>query len=115
MVRARSLPQVYKATIEKERRGDFLGKTVQVVPHVTNAIQEAIMKVSPPHWPAKGAQPASSQPAQHLRDAAERLQFHVPRPTDPRSPSGRFRADQEQRRVGVETGHLRDRAGRDDR
>lgn len=38
--------KVYQKVIEKERRGDYLGKTVQVVPHVTNAVQEWIEKVS---------------------------------------------------------------------
>jgi CTP synthase len=38
--------KVYKEVIDKERRGDYLGKTVQVVPHVTNAIQEGILNVS---------------------------------------------------------------------
>jgi CTP synthase len=38
--------KVYNQVIEKERRGDFLGKTVQVVPHVTNAIQEWIENVA---------------------------------------------------------------------
>ncbi len=28
--------QIYKSVLEKERRGDYLGKTVQVIPHVTN-------------------------------------------------------------------------------
>lgn len=32
--------QIYNAVLEKERRGDYLGATVQVIPHVTNAIQE---------------------------------------------------------------------------
>jgi len=32
----------YQSVIEKERRGDFLGKTVQVVPHITNEIKERI-------------------------------------------------------------------------
>ena len=31
--------QIYKSVLEKERRGDYLGKTVQVIPHVTNEIQ----------------------------------------------------------------------------
>lgn len=31
---------VYKSVIEKERKGDFLGKTVQVIPHITNEIKE---------------------------------------------------------------------------
>ena len=34
--------QIYDAVIRKERRGDYLGKTVQVIPHVTNEIKERI-------------------------------------------------------------------------
>ncbi|TPN84789.1 CTP synthase [Aquimarina algicola] len=34
--------RIYKSVIEKERRGEFLGKTVQVVPHITNEIKERI-------------------------------------------------------------------------
>ena len=34
--------QVYEAVIQKERRGAYLGKTVQVIPHVTNEIKERI-------------------------------------------------------------------------
>nr|GMD86902.1 CTP synthase [Ipomoea batatas] len=36
----------YLYIFEKERRGDYLGKTVQVVPHITNAIQEWIERVA---------------------------------------------------------------------
>ena len=38
--------KVYNQVIEKERRGDFLGKTVQVVPHVTQEIQDWIERVA---------------------------------------------------------------------
>jgi len=38
--------KIYQTVIERERRGDYLGKTVQVVPHITNAIQEWIERVS---------------------------------------------------------------------
>lgn len=38
--------QIYNAVIEKERRGDYLGKTVQVIPHITNEIKERIWKVT---------------------------------------------------------------------
>lgn len=38
--------KVYQQIIEKERRGDFLGKTVQVVPHITDAVQEWIERVA---------------------------------------------------------------------
>ncbi len=36
--------QIYKSVIEKERRGDYLGKTVQVIPHVTNEIQDFVKR-----------------------------------------------------------------------
>ncbi|EIM81978.1 CTP synthase [Stereum hirsutum FP-91666 SS1] len=38
--------KIYQQVIERERRGDYLGKTVQIVPHVTNAIQDWIERVS---------------------------------------------------------------------
>ena len=38
--------RIYETIISKERRGDYLGKTVQVIPHVTNEIKAAIRKVS---------------------------------------------------------------------
>jgi CTP synthase len=34
--------QIYESVIQKERRGDYLGKTVQVIPHVTNEIKERV-------------------------------------------------------------------------
>lgn len=34
--------RIYQSVIEKERRGDYLGKTVQVIPHITNEIKERI-------------------------------------------------------------------------
>jgi len=37
--------RIYQSVIEKERRGEFLGKTVQVVPHITNEIKERIQKL----------------------------------------------------------------------
>ncbi|MBO5348920.1 MAG: CTP synthase [Clostridia bacterium] len=36
--------RIYSEVIEKERKGDYLGKTVQVVPHITNAIKEKVYK-----------------------------------------------------------------------
>ena len=36
--------QVYEAVIRKERRGEYLGKTVQVIPHITNEIKERIIE-----------------------------------------------------------------------
>ena len=36
--------KIYSTVIEKERRGEYLGKTVQVIPHITNEIKERIYK-----------------------------------------------------------------------
>jgi CTP synthase len=38
--------QIYQAVIEKERRGEFLGKTVQVIPHITDEIKGVIRKLA---------------------------------------------------------------------
>jgi len=45
--------KIYAKVIEAERRGDYLGKTVQVIPHITNEIQEWIERVA--HVPADGS------------------------------------------------------------
>ncbi len=37
-----TMGKIYQNVIEKERRGDYLGKTVQVIPHITNEIKEKI-------------------------------------------------------------------------
>ena len=38
--------RIYQTIIQKERRGDYLGKTVQVIPHVTNEIKDAVRRVA---------------------------------------------------------------------
>jgi CTP synthase len=38
--------RIYSAVIDKERRGDYLGKTVQVIPHITDEIKEAMRNVA---------------------------------------------------------------------
>jgi CTP synthase len=40
--------RIYEQIISRERRGDYLGKTVQVIPHVTNEIKAAVRRVSGP-------------------------------------------------------------------
>lgn len=37
--------QVYSHVLEKERRGDYLGKTIQVIPHITNEIKRRVNKI----------------------------------------------------------------------
>ncbi|KIJ63190.1 hypothetical protein HYDPIDRAFT_29879 [Hydnomerulius pinastri MD-312] len=49
--------KIYREVIEKERRGEYLGKTVQIVPHVTNAIQDWIERVSKIPVDASGEEP----------------------------------------------------------
>ena len=36
--------RIYQTVLDKERRGDYLGQTVQVIPHITNEIKEQVMK-----------------------------------------------------------------------
>jgi CTP synthase len=38
--------QVYNTVIARERRGDYLGKTIQVIPHITNEIKDRVKKVA---------------------------------------------------------------------
>ncbi len=41
--------KIYSSVIDKERRGDYLGKTVQVIPHITDEIKEALRRVAEDH------------------------------------------------------------------
>ena len=41
-----STGQIYNAVIQRERRGDYLGRTVQVIPHITNEIKERMTKLT---------------------------------------------------------------------
>ncbi len=41
--------RVYQSVISKERRGDYLGSTVQVIPHITDEIKSAIRRLAPDH------------------------------------------------------------------
>jgi CTP synthase len=43
--------RVYLSVIDKERRGDYLGKTIQVIPHITDEIKAAVRKVTETHEP----------------------------------------------------------------
>ena len=40
--------QIYNTVITKERRGEFLGRTIQVVPHITNEIKDAVRRLAKP-------------------------------------------------------------------
>jgi CTP synthase len=42
--------QIYESVLRKERRGDYLGKTVQVIPHITNEIQDFIARGAAAAW-----------------------------------------------------------------
>jgi CTP synthase len=52
--------RIYEQIISRERRGDYLGKTVQVIPHVTNEIKAAVRRVSGPG--EHGASPSAGSP-----------------------------------------------------
>jgi len=42
--------QIYESVLRKERRGEYLGKTVQVIPHITNEIQDFITRGADQSW-----------------------------------------------------------------
>ena len=44
--------KIYASVLAKERRGDYLGATVQVIPHITNEIKERVLRVSQNQQPA---------------------------------------------------------------
>lgn len=50
--------KIYSKVIEAERRGDYLGKTVQVIPHVTDAVQDWIEEVA--HYSTEDESPADA-------------------------------------------------------
>ena len=65
--------KIYQSVISKERKGEFLGKTVQVVPHITNAIQEWVERVAKLPVGAEGRQdrrPATTRAASSRASAA---------------------------------------------
>jgi CTP synthase len=49
--------KIYQHVIERERRGDYLGRTVQVVPHLTDAVQDWIERVAQVPVDASGESP----------------------------------------------------------
>jgi CTP synthase len=51
--------QVYSSVIAKERRGEYLGDTVQVIPHITNEIKSRIRAMAAPVSPAPGEDPVA--------------------------------------------------------
>jgi len=42
--------QIYESVLRKERKGEYLGKTVQVIPHITNEIQDFIARGAEQSW-----------------------------------------------------------------
>ncbi len=50
--------QIYDTVLKKERRGEYLGRTVQVIPHITNEIQAWIERATNMAMPGEPAQPA---------------------------------------------------------
>ena len=81
--------RIYEQIITRERRGDYLGKTVQVIPHVTNEIKTAMRKV------------AAERRRRHRRDRRHGRRYRVaavPRSHSPDAP-----------RVGRDNTHLRPR------
>ncbi|KAG7265079.1 hypothetical protein CRUP_003437 [Coryphaenoides rupestris] len=66
--------KIYQSVINKERRGDYLGKTVQVVPHITDAIQEWVMRQAKVSVDGDGVEPQVC-----VIEAFRQFQFKVKR------------------------------------
>ena len=65
--------RIYQEIIARERRGDFLGATVQVIPHVTNAIKDFILEGnegSISSWSRSAARSATSRACRSSRRSA---------------------------------------------
>ena len=75
--------QIYEAVIQKERRGDYLGGTVQVIPHITNEIKERIARVASdgaPMWSSsKSAAPSATSRALLFLEAIRQMRKDVGR------------------------------------
>src|SRR5437868_435220 len=58
--------KIYQSVIHKERHGDYLGKTVQVIPHVTDEIKAAVRKLAAPplSTPSEAGDKPQSPPSQ---------------------------------------------------
>ena len=62
--------RIYKTVIDRERHGDYLGKTIQVVPHITDEIKRRMLRTSPD--PSQGGEQGSSP-----RRGIEQLDFVI--------------------------------------
>ena len=77
---------VYQSVIAKERRGDYLGKTVQVIPHVTNEIKERIRAhaaVEKAAWPSSRVGGPSATSSLPFLEAIRQFRNEVGRRTWP--------------------------------
>ncbi|MCK8621344.1 CTP synthase [Prevotella sp. E13-27] len=59
--------RIYKTVIDRERHGDYLGKTIQVVPHITDEIKRRMLRTSPDpsqggEWPSASVCDSTSSP-----------------------------------------------------
>ena len=66
--------KIYQSVIQKERRGDYLGRTVQVIPHITNEIKDAIRAgrrtTSTSCWSKSAARSATSRACRSSKRSA---------------------------------------------
>jgi len=66
--------RIYKTVIDRERRGDYLGKTIQVVPHITDEIKRRMERPSPQPLPCRAG-------SNYSQDAITAEELSTPRPT----------------------------------
>ena len=68
--------KVYNDAIQNERRGDYLGKTVQIIPHVTDVIQKRLAKAARVCVDGRYVLPVLSQPLSRHAVAILFLNWH---------------------------------------
>ena len=87
--------KIYRSVIEKERRGDYLGKTVQVIPHITDALKRrsprASTTTSTSRSPRSAAPSGTSSPCPSWRPCASTPSMSAPGRRHVHPPDAAFR------------------------
>ena len=111
--------RIYQAVIAKERRGDYLGGTVQVIPHITNEIKERITRVARDRRPGRGDRRGRRHGRRHREPAVprgdppdaqgRRARERAVRPRDPAAGPGRDRRAEDEADPALRQGAARHR------
>ena len=85
--------QIYQSVIDKERRGEYLGKTVQVIPHITDEIKDAdpASRSRPSTWSSpRSAAPSATSKSLPFLEAIRQIPLDVGKRELPLSSTSRW-------------------------